>query len=429
MRSEMLLLMSPFIAAAGLFKWGEEKKIFAKESFIRYGTILVTMILLMGCSAGINTWAYHTDKWQQFVSFFDARTSVYDFTWYPDYESNEEFYQNAGISKAQYELIQTYNFGIDETIDAKMLEKIASYQKTELAQNTPALERVKDTIGKYRYQLTRFYLSAEHETRVMPYSLLVVLLYGWLFLLAFFDKNFSWFAKLPILLLFRSAAWCYILYNGRVVARLTHPLYLIEIMILSACIFSRNLKWQKNNQSLKKQPIWQQKAKWAELFLLCICIGSILITIPSSLTAAKAEKARREEVNLMNEALQAYCAKHPKEYYYVDVYSTVAFSQKLFLYGNSEISNYDILGGWFSKSPLSDEKAARFGITDAETDFLEKDNLYFIAEKTADLSWITHYYSEKGKKVNLVCKDTITVKESDRKEVLPLFVYQIRKQE
>ena len=58
------------------------------------------------------------------------------------------------------------------------------------------------------------------------------------------------------------------------------------------------------------------------------------------------------------------CAKNENEdnFYFEDVYSTVAFSQKMFANVNNTFANYDILGGWMCKSPLYQAKLKQYHI-------------------------------------------------------------------
>ena len=414
LRTEMLLLMSPFLAIAGLLRWSEEEKIFCKEALIRYGTVLGGIGIGLLVSLVGNHMAYRTLEWTQFEDFFDARTTVYDFTWYPDYDRHSDFYEQNGISKAQYTLIDNYNFGLDERIDSAMLNTIAEYQKQQSASDTVLSNQIKNVLWMYRYQITHFDFSVEHETRVMPYNLLVIILYLWLAGMALACKDLSYVWKIPAMWLLRSVPWIYILWKGRVVARLTHSMYLMEIMILGTCIF-----------------LFYQKKKQTSGYLLAAILASIImITLPGSLRAVISQQNQREAVNTANDALQEYCKEHPENYYYVDVYSTVAFSEEIFVYGDHDIQNYDILGGWFSKSPLSREKAAQFGITDTQNDLLGRNNVYFIAEEDSDLSWITEYYQELGIQVLVNRVDTILtmtdVAAAGQQDVQNLAVYQIR---
>ena len=76
----------------------------------------------------------------------------------------------------------------------------------------------------------------------------------------------------------------------------------------------------------------------------------------------EAEAARREEVNAVNEAVMDYCRAHPKTLYLEDIYSTVAYSEKL-MTDRDKPFNYDLMGGWLVKSPLTSRKLSTFGFS------------------------------------------------------------------
>lgn len=79
LRTEMLLLLFPFISLAGVFRWVEEEKFFQKENYIKYGVVLACILGGMLVSRLIDLAAYGSGEWKQFLTFFDKRTEVYDY--------------------------------------------------------------------------------------------------------------------------------------------------------------------------------------------------------------------------------------------------------------------------------------------------------------------------------------------------------------
>ena len=181
-RSEMLLLMCPFIALTGILKWSEEKEILAKENWKKYlgliGMIAVGMIL----SLLVDAVAYSGQDWKIFRDFFDARTKVYDYTWFPDYEQAEDFYRDLGVTPAKYELIENYNFGLDESIDAELLWSIADYAEATGVKES-FVSKMKGVVADYKWRTF-------HETD-SPYNFLVLTAYGMVIALAVVFKDKS----------------------------------------------------------------------------------------------------------------------------------------------------------------------------------------------------------------------------------------------
>ena len=136
-RTEVCMMLLPFLALAGLSQWSKETKPFAGTNVRKYlmvagGAFLGILILY-----SIDSFAYRSTEWKSFRAFFDARTNLYDFYGIPDYDRNEEFYQSIGLSRESYTLLQNYNFALDDSIDESLLERIAQYQR--------------ENVGKWRY--------------------------------------------------------------------------------------------------------------------------------------------------------------------------------------------------------------------------------------------------------------------------------------
>ena len=147
----MLLLMSPFIALTGILKWSEEKQIFAVNTIKKYLGLVGVILLGMSISLLADYIAYSGSDWREFRDFFDARTKVYDYTWYPEYEEAEQFYQGIGVTPAKITLIDNYNFGLDESIDSRMLWDIAEYAEAT-GVKTPLVQRLKEAFIDYKWR-------------------------------------------------------------------------------------------------------------------------------------------------------------------------------------------------------------------------------------------------------------------------------------
>ena len=82
--------------------------------------------------------------------------------------------------------------------------------------------------------------------------------------------------------------------------------------------------------------------------------------------------------------------------YLLDVYSTVAYSEKMYGDTDNSLMNYTIAGGWVCKSPLEAEKLAHYGVDNVESDLINRENVYFVAYTSKDMQWLKNYYAIKG---------------------------------
>lgn len=381
-RSEMLLLMCPFIALTGIFKWSEEKEVFAKENRKKYLGLIGIIAAGMLFSIVIDTAAYSSQDWKTFRDFFDARTKVYDYTWYPDYAQAEDFYRNLGVTPVKYELIDNYNFGLDESIDAELLWSIADYAgKTGVKESLGS--QLKNAVSNYKWRTFNEVDS--------PYNFLVLTAYGMVIALAvvFKDKSVIW--KLPLCIIFRSVSWMYVIWADRVPARISHPLYYIEFVILCAWMLSyaRNPKRS-----------------------LAVAVGLLgiyaIIHLPTAWQNVETEMERRGFVNEVMESFDVYAKQNSENYYYIDVYSSVAFSEKMFKDVDNSQKNYDILGGWASGSPLQKQSTASYHEDKlSRAELLLQDNFYFLCEEGSDIEFLEEFYSGHGMIVSAVEIDRI----------------------
>lgn len=396
-RSEMLLLMSPFIAFSGIFKWAEEKKIFAVETIKKYLGLIGIILFGMGVSLLADFIAYSGREWREFRDFFNARTQVYDYTWYPSFDEAESFYQEMGVSRSEYALLDNYNFGLDEAIDAELLWSIAGYQE-ENSVKAPLTTRIKEVLTAYKWRTF-------HED--MPYSYMVLFAYVAVIGLAVCKKDISVVWKVTLLVVFRSVSWMYVILANRVPARISHPLYYIEFIVLCAWIlvYSRECK---------------RKQRWMPILCTGVFVAYACVNILGVVKNTEAEMLRRESANENIMAFDAYAEQNPQNYYYMDVYSTVAFSEKMFEDVDNSGKNYDLIGGWVSGSPLQkDATLSYYGERISEAELLLQDNFYFVIEKERPLDFLHEFYSTQGIALNTEVVDEIGNKEN------PLVVFEV----
>lgn len=414
LRTEMLLLLFPFICLAGLFRWVEEEKFFQKENYIKYGVVLACILGGMLVSRLIDFAAYGSVEWKQFLTFFDKRTEVYDYH-LEILTSGEhgEYLRSIGLNDAQQELLSNYNFGLDENIDAELMDEIASYASTD----TDYFEDIPNTVRNYIYRT----LHSED----VPYNRLVILLYFCIALAgihtAFADigdrsadgsgggsRREKWVFLWELVLtgMVRTVLWMFVLIRGRYPERITHSLYVAEAALLLGmlCIQLMKGNWIRFRETGEEQPGSRRRGAsviFMLLGLLCIC------HIPHSVRKVMADEESREisHVNCMK--IAQYCGAHPDNFYFKDVYSTVGYSQRIFRDVDNSLANHDIMGGWVCKSPLYDEKLEKFGITTMEEGLLRQDNVFFVTSKDSDTSWLTAYYAGKGFTVGIEEVDSI----------------------
>lgn len=409
LRTEMLLLTSPFICLAGLYRMAEEKKLFSKETLGKYGAVLGMILAGMILSSAADYAAYSDADWMDFRNFFDARTTVYDF--YPELITDEKYSDalaELGVTLEKQALLTNYNFGLDDAIDTRMLMNMADYASHTLGGAKDWLAIAGEKTAGYIYR-TFHGLDA-------PYNMIVLWAYAAIVIVGFLIyrkykaedsriteqsgmRRYIFVWQLVLLAAVRSAVWMFILMRGRDPVRITHSLYLVELALLSA-ILMRMLRFYA--KGMKRNGVL--RGMWVVLVLF------IAANIADSISDVKTDQTQREWVNESWYAIDAYCREHAENFYFEDVYSTVSFSQKIFANTDNSYANYDIIGGWMCKSPLYKDKLYQYNIISEKEALLGQDNVYLIMSDTEAIDrgfdWVIDLYRSQG--------ISVTVEEFDK---------------
>ena len=337
-RSEMFLLMSPYMAAVALIKFIFD---LSKKTLRNLSEIAAVILAGVVFTFLIDTIAYSGSEWREYRRLFDARTEVYDFTGIPEYDTNEDFYESEGITREQWQLLVDYNYALDENITADTLEKIASYVRSGEAKDangnpyTRANVGIKTAIGQYIRSIVDF----TADPMYMPLRLIVTLLFIALIILSVLSRRGDTLVGLAVVLLCRSVPWIYFYYSGRPVERLSHPMFFIEAAILLTMLCQTKIG------RLDKGLVYLTL-----ILILVLCV----VNLKTELDDTARQMREREEVNASYEKLCEHTMT-TEGYFLIDVYSTVDFTEKVFA-PQADKSNQMLAGGWMAGSPLDAKK-------------------------------------------------------------------------
>ena len=408
-RTEMCIMLLPFLVLSGFCKWMSNEKIFTVQNIKRYlyliGTALIGMTVVLALDKLSIATSGESEAWQAFREFFDERTTLYDFYGIPSYEEHAAFYEMIGCSEESYSLLQNYNFSLDESIDEYLLENVVNYQE-KMAKTGCGLAMTAGMISKNSLsEAIWLYKEQLIHAKSGVYAYMLLAAYISFVLLAGGRKNSGCYWKMALLLVIRSILWIYLFMVDRVLDRVTCPLLVAELMVLLGWIIQESIRVKpiaKNFVYVKLQAIGTYSLLAICAFLACVMNAQKL----------QSEYEARERINSRWESLLAYCAEHEDAYYAVDVYSStsyegISYSEKIYKNVDNSYRNFDICGGWLSKSPLIYEKLGKMQIETLEEALISKDNVYFVATPDKDLSWLVDYYAYKGKTVNPFKVDTI----------------------
>ena len=398
-RSEMLLLLLPLICAAGVIKWSMEKKIFTREHMIKYLSVIGLILLSVGIGQGTHKIAYGSSEWQKFNEFFDNRTELYDFQILPEYEANKEFYESIGLTEMERELLANYNFGLDEEIDEDLVLKVADYAASIRQAERPFQQNLLDSLkSDYR----RMCYGPSHNESDYPWNYMVILAYVAVLVLSLMDREKKMPARtssaalrLGFLFAVRMTLWLWLIMRDRVPVRISHSMYFMELCILFAFGLILWIKMAADDRSRKTGSVAG-----------VICLAAVLLysvmALPFTIRSLNLDTQTKAERNLPYQELYQYLRQQSDDFYFIDVYSSVGYTEKMFVDVDNSLANYDIMGGWACKSPLQRKKLAAFGISNMEEALLTQDNVYYVQEKGADTRWLIRYYRDHGREITLI---------------------------
>ena len=385
-----------------MIKWGCEKKIFVKENFIKYLTVIGAILLGILIGQVSHRIAYGSDAWRTFTEYFDNRTELYDFQVLPDYEEHQAFYESVGLTESERALLDNYNFGLDEEIDEKLLGDIAEYAAGCRSKEKPFAQRLRNALGNY---VRRTLYGPSHNESDYPWNLAILFSYLAVFLTAMSIPGekpgirfFRIFWKLGFLGAVRTVLWLWLIMRDRVPVRISHSMYLMELCILTALLLLTCREFLEQRQNLpSKLP--------AVLCVLYLFLGVAIL--PSSIALTDSDVEAKAENNVRYDALYSYLREQKDNFYFIDVYSSVAYTEKMFVNVDNSLANYDIMGGWSCKSPLWRKKLSAFGIENMEEALTDRSDVYYVQEKGADTGWLFDYYKDHGVAISLTLADTV----------------------
>ncbi len=364
-RSELVLLLSPILAAVAISKWCDEKKKTDAPVISGYLGVFLCICLFMLISLCVDRAAYGSDGWKEYRRFFDARTQLYDFTGLPDYEENTGFYEEENITREEYELLKDYNYYLDPDIDADMLESIANGVKSGRARGMNTYGKsIKEAAWEYVHGMLDFrnngvmsteHLFANEADQNRPFNIIVLIMYAAVAVMSIVSGRLSGLVKAFVFFVFRTVPWMYVYLQGRVLSRITHPLYMLEIMALAVILIT--------GAAADNKEIHDPGTKTASaiVYMAILTVTVIcLINIPHNIRYLRSSGRERAAVNESRDRLYEYTAAGSDTYYYIDTYSTVDHTEKIFKEENVSKVNVQLLGGWMGNSPLEDLKRSLF---------------------------------------------------------------------
>ena len=118
------------MAGAGLLFLFDFRK-YKGRKLRRLGLCVLTFGVLLACVFGVDRWdasKYQSAEWKGYQEFNQLRSRLLDYG-FPDYDSNQETYEELGISRDAYELYRSWNFNDIEKFNTDVMKKLVDLKQ------------------------------------------------------------------------------------------------------------------------------------------------------------------------------------------------------------------------------------------------------------------------------------------------------------
>ncbi len=393
-RKEALYMLLPFF---GLFFL--EKIIFSraynKNKQRNIWICGMVFIALLVVTFGINKIAYSSSDWKEYTRFNAARTEVYDYSGYPNYQNNRELYDSLNISKESYEMLPGhYGLIFEKNLDTNAMEQIAKVSKEQNIQTAQSLrDRVEEMIVSFLKQ------HLGHADR--PLSILVFAFYILFFICALLGNKKIAMLEFSLSGVARMIVWVYLLYIGRYPERVTQGIYFAELCVLITIALKHKL-WD----GLKRKKA--TRIGWYSTVLI-YCILCVYFGIPKAI-ATKNESYGRYVFSLSYKELIDYFGEHSEYFYYLDMNSFANFTVDALSRERTLTDNYIVTGGWLPNSPLYNKKFEEEKITNPTQALLLDSHVYivFMEAEGTDFTYLEKFLGKEYEGYTLKIVDKVT---------------------
>lgn len=378
-----------------------------KRHLLRYSVFLLCLTGTIGALYAVDAIAYRSEEWKEARAFFDGRTVIYDFGKIPPYAESRELYDKLGISEEEQMLLENYNFALSDAYDSEALEYIEAYQ-TKYFSYMHTVEYVKKVILDVVNRMT--------VKPDLPYSIVLIALYAAAVVGFVLMKRYTGVYFMTYVLTAHMVCWCYLTWKNRLPDRVTHGLYLTEIVMIAAICLRRYRAGKEisgggqNRGHIPAAKPQTERRRKLYVRLSWVLFGVLgIYGLCSSLAQLPEEVSAAQEAERNWETVRSYCESKPEDLYLLDTLSFASYVEKVFD-GRRGIQNYTLCGGWSVNTPAWDRKLAAFGVQESLYQSVQEGKeFYFIMEDSRDIGWMRNFFETEDLEVKVQLTDVLAV--------------------
>ena len=357
------------MAGAGVLFLFDLRK-YRNKKLRRIGICVLTFGVLLLSVFGVDRWdssKYRSAEWKEYQEFNQLRSELLDYG-FPDYDSNQEIYEELGISREAYELYKSWNFNDTEKFDTEVMKKLV-----DLKQKRPLTIRT----------VTAFIRRFPSDLLRMPmfYSFAVFAL---LWILCGKKDVFSVISVLAECLLL-VAVYFYLYYQGRyMVNRVDVGLWFSACLVMLWIFSSGEVRYMNTKMSVL-------------LCMICVVLGQFMMYKDWRLATSSIPEARVSQRAVLE------TIGTDKEHVYL---AKSGMLSEIVCYGPFDrmpenlLDNVYWFGGWECRTPGYTRAMEAHGIINPYRDVVNNETIYLVDENIdLTLKYIRQYYAENAEAV------------------------------
>lgn len=357
------------MAGAGLLFLFDLRK-YRNKKLRRLEICVLTFGVLLLSVFGVDRWdssKYRSAEWKEYQEFNQLRSELLDYG-FPDYDSNQEIYEELGISREAYELYKSWNFNDTEKFDTEVMKKLV-----DLKQKRPLTIRT----------VTAFLRRFPSDLLRMPMFYFFAV-FAVLWLLCGKKDVFSVISVLAECLLL-VAVYFYLYYQGRyMVNRVDVGLWFSACLVMLWIFSSGEVRYMNTKVSVL-------------LCMICVALGQFMMYKDWRLATSSIPEARVSQRAVLE------TIGTDKEHTYL---AKSGMLSEIVCYGPFDrmpenlLDNVYWFGGWECRTPGYTRAMEAHGIINPYRDVVNNETIYLVDENIdLTLKYIRQYYAENAEAV------------------------------
>ena len=357
------------MAGAGLLFLFDLRK-YRNKKLRRLGICVLTFGVLLLSVFGVDRWdssKYRSAEWEEYQEFNQLRSELLDYG-FPDYDSNQEIYEELGISREAYELYKSWNFNDTEKFDTEVMKKLV-----DLKQKRPLTIRT----------VTAFLRRFPSDLLRMPMFYFFAV-FAVLWLLCGKKDVCSVISVLAECLLL-VVVYFYLYYQGRyMVNRVDVGLWFSACLVMLWIFSSGEVRYMNTKVSVL-------------LCMICVVLGQFMMYKDWRLATSSIPEARVSQRAVLE------TIGTDKEHTYL---AKSGMLSEIVCYGPFDrmpenlLDNVYWFGGWECRTPGYTRAMEVHGIINPYRDVVNNENVYLVDDNIdLTLKYIRQYYAENAEAV------------------------------